>query len=250
MTMLNNSLSRRFSQCSRIRFFGKANTPPLAPRERGESSSYKNIMKVCQKIIMLSPAGGIRMKRYSGYYPAALLIIALLCSITWGCGRKGAEVKHPEASPSPSPKAEVYSNTEVGYAVTYPPGWVRPSDANVGEFFAIFEKATSKPLPSFNIVSIEKEPYNLHDAVNQKDIKNEIEKDLKCAHEENVAIGGKPAYQIVFGLEKDRQSMIFKQTYVFEGKWLMVLTAACREDEFEKYEPEFDKILEAVDLAK
>jgi hypothetical protein len=192
------------------------------------------------------------MKGRNGFSLVALLVLALLCSMTWGCGQKSGGGAKPGVSPSPgsSPKAEAFSNTEVGYSVPYLEGWARPKDATVGEFFAVCEKAKNKPLPSFNIVSIEKEPYNLKDPKNQKEIKDEIEKDLKCVHEESLDVAGKPAYQIVFGLEKDKQMMIFKQTYLFNKKWLVVCTAACREEDFEKYNADFDKILQGMEFPK
>lgn len=172
------------------------------------------------------------------------MILALVIIIT-GCGER-KEVKKPAVTPSPSRTLQVYENKEVGYKLTIPSGWEKVVSSFDGDVMVEYKKAEFEPLPSFNIISTKIKPYDLYNKENQKEIKNEIDKNLKCAEEKNIKISGKPAYLLVYGVEKDKVSVIISQIYVFHKEYLMVLTCGCVEDRFPSIEPKFSEILQAV----
>jgi len=181
------------------------------------------------------------------------LSLALLIACT-GCGKNkpGTPGAHPSPSASPSPKAQKYVNDEVGYTVTrIPEGWVTPVGSGFAEFFVEFVKATFEPKPTFNIVSSKVALFDVHDPARQREIKEEIDSDLKTAKEENILVDGKPAYQIIYGAELKGSenrglSLMIKQTYFFYKNHLIVATGGCREDKYGIFEPDFDTMLSSM----
>ncbi len=178
----------------------------------------------------------------------AVLSFVLLIAIS-GCGKDkpGASSASPTPSPSASAQAQKYVNDEVGYTVTrIPDGWVTPVGSGFAEFFVEFYKATFEPKPTFNIVSTKVTAFDVHDPESQKEIKDEIDKDLKTAKEENILIDGKPAYQIIYGVEGKGVTLMVKQTYFFYKNHLIVTTGGCREEKFGIFAPDFDSMLSSM----
>lgn len=185
------------------------------------------------------------MKHSTPLFTAVLAIMLFL--FVAGCGKKPAgPSKSP--SPSPSPTQNVYENKEIGYSVSIPGGWKIPEGVTVGELYIEYGAAPFDPKPSFNVVSTKVEKFDVTDSARQKEIKDEIDKELKPASERNTMIAGQPTYQIVYGYEKDKESIMVLQTYLFNKDHLIVLTGGCREEEFNNYLKEFNTILSSLKL--
>jgi len=177
------------------------------------------------------------------------LSVSLFFSIIAVCTSCTPKVT-PSPSPSPRPTQNVFENKEMGYKVVIPDGWKKPDGVDVGELYLEFAKADFNPKPSFNIVSSRVDVYDVKDPKNQAEIKNEIDKDLKCADEKVITVAGKPAYQIEYGIEKDDTSLLVKQTYFFNKDILIVCTGGCKEDKYPDWEEDFDKIQNSITLTE
>ncbi|GEM_PF-2522080 len=163
-----------------------------------------------------------------------------------GCAKKTTPSPAPVTSPKPA--QNVFEDKEMGYKVVIPEGWKKPQSVDLGEFYVEYGKADFAPRPSFNIVSSRVSVYDVRDPKNQSEIKEEIDKDLKCADEKNITVAGKPAYQIEYGIEKEDISLMVKQTYFFNKDILIVCTGGCKEDKYPDWEEDFDKILNSITL--
>jgi len=176
----------------------------------------------------------------------SISLLFVLVLMGFGCAQK---VKpSPTPSPSPKPSLNVFENKEMGYKVTIPDGWKKPEGVDLGEFYVEYQKADFSPKPSFNIVSSRVPVYDISDPKNQADIKNEIDKDLKCASEKVTTVAGKPAYTIEYGIEKGEVSLLVKQTYFFNKDILIVCTGGCKEDKYPDWVEDFDKIQGSITL--
>ncbi|MGV8122255.1 MAG: hypothetical protein AB2L14_21040 [Candidatus Xenobiia bacterium LiM19] len=177
------------------------------------------------------------------------LSVSLFFFIIAGCTGCAPKTT-PSPSPSPRPTQNVYENKEMGYKVVIPEGWNKPESVDVGELYLEFAKADFTPKPSFNIVSSRVDVYDVRDPKNQAEIKDEVEKDLKCAEERVITLAGKPAYQIEYGIEKGDTSLMVKQTYFFNKDILIVCTAGCKEDKYPDWEEDFDRIQNSITLTE
>lgn len=178
-----------------------------------------------------------------------LAVFALICLFaSAGCGKKEGASPAKSPSPSKSPQQNTYVNEEIGYSITIPPGWKTPDNAPAGELLMQKQDADFEPKPTFNIFSAKVEKYDLQDPQKQKEIRKELSPDLNVASERNTTVAGQPAYQLIYGVEKDNQSIMICQTYLFNKDYLMVLTGGCKEDKFTATLPEFEKFLSSLEL--
>jgi len=186
------------------------------------------------------------MKRLSTISIVVLAMVLLLFAA--GCGEKKPPEPTKSPSPTESPAQNIYENKEIGYEITIPEGWKTPEGVSVGELYIECENVTFQPKPSFNVVSSKVEKFDVSDPARQKEIKNELEKDLHVASERNTKVAGQPAYQIAYGKEKDDESIMILQTFLFNKEYLIVLTGGCKEDQFNNYLRDFNTILSSLKL--
>lgn len=179
---------------------------------------------------------------------SVVVILCVLMAFYGGCGQKPRPRESKSPSPSPSLKAATYENKEIGYRITIPDGWKTPKGVHVGELYVEFGNATFEPKPSFNIVSTKVKKFDLAEPAKQKEIKDEIEKNLKTATERSQTIAGETAYQIIYGMEQGDTTLLIYQTYLFHKEHLIVLTGGCKEDKYPLFAADYDKFIKSLKL--
>ena len=176
-----------------------------------------------------------------------LLILLLMLSLLFGCTTN--EPAKPQSSASPSKqKLSYYENETVGYKLPYNKDWkTAPRSGNI-DIMLVSKDGSFSPDPCVNITSVKTEQYDLWDKANQTKIRKEIDPKLKPAEEHNITLAGSPAYNLVYGLEKDGISVIFSQTYLFHNGYFIVITCSAREEEYNRFESVFEKLIKSIDF--
>ncbi len=173
------------------------------------------------------------------FYILGLLFVFFLSACTPQDGKIDSEntVKKPA-----SPAMEYYTNKTVGYSVPLIKDWKVNTKADADLFLETSEGSFIPP-PYVNYVSVADKPYDLWDAGALKQLKSKIDPNLKTAEEKKLTLGGKKAYNLVYGIEKDGVSVIVNQTYLFHNNYFLVITCSAREEEYNRFAPVFTEFI-------
>lgn len=176
-----------------------------------------------------------------------LLIILIPILMLFGCTEK-SPTKPQTQTASPQQKVSYYENETVGYKMPYNKDWKTMPLTGDTDIMIVSKDGSFSPDPCINISSIQTEKYDLWDKDNQAKIRKEIDPKLKPAEENNVTLAGGPAYNLVYGLEKNGISIILSQTYLFHNGYFVVITCSAREEEYNRFDPIFEKVIKSIDF--
>ncbi len=171
--------------------------------------------------------------------------IFFLSFIVFGC--TSFPEKSSPKSEEPARKQDYYINYTVGYKVPVDKSW-KLVDNPETDIMMINLDGTFTPPPSINIVTLKSSEYDLWDKTIQKRLKDEIDKELVTASEENLTLHDHKAYKIVYGLENDAVSKIVTQIYLFHNGYFMVITCASRELEFNRFDMIFTNLINKIEF--
>jgi hypothetical protein len=143
---------------------------------------------------------------------------------------------------------ERYENTEFGFTLDYPEGWVVNEEQPGAEVF-IFNQESAQDGFGENLgVGVEELPGEITlEQYTQATMRN-LEAGLgefQVAEEGPTTIGGVPAYSIEYEAEQQGQLYTFLQTWLVEGQTAYVLTYTGQGEEFGTYRPEAESIIDS-----
>lgn len=160
-----------------------------------------------------------------------LLCMAMAFMMVTSCSaEKQPEIKEEKKTE----EVQYYKNETVGYQIPLSKSW-EVRECPGADIMMICKTGTFTPEPVMNVITIKTKEYDVWDKKAQKSIKNQINKNMVPASEEDITINGKHAYRLVYGLENESVSIIIDQTTFFHNGYQFIITCRARETEYGRF---------------
>jgi hypothetical protein len=182
----------------------------------------------------------------------AVLSLALLAGACDGGTQQQAGEQTDEPTTTQAPAGtQRYENTEFGFTLDYPEGWVVNEEQPGAEVF-IFNQPSAQDGFGENLgVGVEELPGEITLEQYTQATKGNLEAglgEIQVAEEGPTSIGGVPAYSIEYEAEQQGELFTFLQTWLVDSRTAYVLTFTGHGQEFETYRPQAQSIIDSFRL--